>query len=46
MLKMKHECYNETKMLPVVMEYNAETTGEKFKDIAEAMGVDTTGMSQ
>ncbi len=33
-------------MLPIVMEYNAETTGEKFKDIAEAMGVDTTGMSQ
>ena len=33
-------------MLPIVMEYNAETTGEKFKNIAEAMGVDTTGMSQ
>lgn len=33
-------------MLPIVMEYNAETTGEKYKDIAEAMGVDTTGMSQ
>lgn len=33
-------------MLPIVMEYNAETTGEKFKDIAEAMGVDTAGMSQ
>ena len=33
-------------MLPIVMEYNAEMTGEKFKDIAEAMGVDTTGMSQ
>ena len=33
-------------MLPIVMEYNAETTGEKYKNIAEAMGVDTTGMSQ
>ena len=33
-------------MLPIVMEYNAETTGEKFKDIAEAMGVDTKGMTQ
>jgi lactaldehyde reductase len=31
-------------MLPIVMEYNAEYTGEKFKAIAEAMGVDTTGM--
>ena len=33
-------------MLPIVMEYNAEVTGEKFKAIAEAMGVDTTGMDQ
>lgn len=33
-------------LLPYVMEYNAEYTGEKFRDIAEAMGVDTTGMSQ
>ena len=33
-------------MLPIVMEYNAETTGDKYKNIAEAMGVDTTGMSQ
>ena len=33
-------------MLPIVMEYNAETTGEKYKYIAEAMGVDTTGMDQ
>lgn len=33
-------------MLPIVMEYNAETTGEKYKEIAEAMGVDTAGMSQ
>ncbi len=31
-------------MLPIVMEYNAECTGEKYKAIAEAMGVDTTGM--
>ena len=33
-------------LLPYVMEYNAEYTGEKFKYIAEAMGVDTTRMSQ
>lgn len=33
-------------LLPYVMEYNAEYTGEKFKYIAEAMGIDTTGMSQ
>lgn len=33
-------------LLPYVMEYNAEYTGEKFKYIAEAMGVDTIGMSQ
>ena len=33
-------------MLPIVMEYNAETTGDKFKNIAEAMGVDTTGRDQ
>ena len=33
-------------MLPIVMEYNAECTGEKYKAIAEAMGVDTTGMDQ
>ena len=33
-------------MLPIVMEYNAETIGDKFKNIAEAMGVDTTGMDQ
>ena len=33
-------------ILPTVMEYNAESTGTKYKDIAEAMGVDTTGMSQ
>ena len=33
-------------MLPIVMEYNADVTGDKFKNIAEAMGVDTTGMTQ
>lgn len=33
-------------ILPTVMEYNAEATGEKYKDIAEAMGVDTTDMTQ
>ena len=32
-------------MLPLVMEFNQEATGDKFKYIAEAMGVDTTGMS-
>ena len=31
-------------MLPIVMEFNQECTGEKFKAIAEAFGVDTTGM--
>lgn len=33
-------------ILPTVMEYNAEVTGNKYKYIAEAMGVDTTGMDQ
>ncbi|MCD8052637.1 MAG: lactaldehyde reductase [Lachnospiraceae bacterium] len=33
-------------MLPIVMEFNAEATGDKYKAIAEAMGVDTTGMDQ
>ena len=33
-------------MLPIVMEFNQEYTGEKFKYIAEAFGVDTTGMDQ
>ncbi len=28
------------------MEYNADCTGEKYKAIADAMGVDTTGMDQ
>ena len=32
-------------MLPIVMEFNQEYTGEKFKDIAEAFGVDTKGLS-
>lgn len=33
-------------MLPIVMEYNADCSGEKYKHIAEAMGIDTTGMDQ
>ena len=33
-------------MLPIVMEFNADCTGEKLKAVAEAMGVDTTGMTQ
>ena len=33
-------------MLPVVMEFNKDFTGEKYKAIAEAFGVDTTGMDQ
>ena len=33
-------------MLPIVMEFNQECTGEKFKAIAEALGTDTTGMDQ
>lgn len=34
-------------ILPTVMEYNAEATGEKYRDIAKAMGVEgTEGMSQ
>ena len=33
-------------LLPYVMEYNAPYTGEKFKDIAAAMGVDVSGMSE
>ena len=31
-------------MLPIVMDFNKEYTGEKYKAIAEAFGVDTTGM--
>ena len=33
-------------MLPIVMEFNKEYTGEKYKAIAEAFGIDTTGMDQ
>lgn len=34
-------------ILPTVMEYNAEATGEKYRDIAKAMGVEgTENMSQ
>ena len=33
-------------MLPIVMEFNADQTGEKLKAVAEAMGVDTTGLDQ
>lgn len=29
-------------LLPTVMEYNAENTGEKYRDIAKAMGVENT----
>ena len=29
-------------ILPTVMEYNAEATGEKYRDIAKAMGVGGT----
>lgn len=32
--------------LPIVMEFNKEQTGTKYKDIAEAFGVDTSKMSQ
>ena len=33
-------------MLPIVMEFNKDFTGEKYKAIAEAFDVDTTGMDQ
>lgn len=33
-------------MLPIVMEFNQDATGDKFKHIAQAMGVDTAGMDQ
>ena len=34
-------------LLPTIMEYNAECTGEKYRDIAKAMGVENTeSMSQ
>lgn len=33
-------------ILPTVMDYNQDYTGEKYKYIAQAMGVDTTNMTQ
>ncbi len=33
-------------LLPFVMEFNADATGDKLKHVATAMGVDTAGMSQ
>ena len=33
-------------MLPIVMDFNRECTGEQYKEIAEAFGVDTAGMDQ
>ena len=33
-------------MLPIVMDFNQEATGEKYKAIAEAFGVDTSAMDQ
>lgn len=33
-------------LLPTVMDYNAAYTGDKYKYIAEAMGVDTEGMDE
>ena len=33
-------------LLPIVMDFNKECTGEKYKAIAEAFGVDTIGMDQ
>ncbi len=32
-------------ILPTVMEYNAPATGEKYREIAKAMGVDVAGMT-
>ena len=32
-------------ILPTVMEYNAPATGDKYREIAKAMGVDVAGMS-
>lgn len=29
-------------LLPIVMEYNADATGEKYREIAKAMGVEGT----
>ena len=33
-------------MLPIVMEFNKDFTGEKYKAIAEAFDIDTVGMDQ
>ena len=33
-------------MLPIVMDFNQEKTGTKFRDIAEAFGVDTSSMNE
>ncbi len=33
-------------ILPSVLEYNAGSTGEKYRQLAEAMGVSTAGMTQ
>ena len=33
-------------LLPIAMEFNSEVSGTKYKDIAEALGVDTHGMNQ
>ena len=33
-------------MLPIVMEFNQDYTGDKFKAVAEALGVDAAGMDQ
>ena len=33
-------------MLPIVMDFNKDFTGEKYKAIAEAFDIDTTGMDQ
>ena len=33
-------------MLPIVMDFNRECTGEKYKAIAEAFGIDTAVMDQ
>ncbi|MGI6005710.1 MAG: lactaldehyde reductase [Christensenellales bacterium] len=38
---MPHGCANAI-LLPLIMEYNAEYTGEKYRDIAKAMGVENT----
>ncbi len=32
-------------LLPIAMEFNKDVTGTKYKDIAEAFGIDTKGMS-